>query len=251
MEQIFKDRTIIITGAASGIGRATAIRFAALGANVVASDVTEGTEVMADIAAAGGRAVFVHCDVSKEDDVKAMVAAAVKEYGRLDYAFNNAGIEGATGAMHDMTSESWDHVIGTNLTGVWLCMKYEIPEMLKGGGGAIVNCSSIAGLVGFPMAGPYVASKHAVVGLTRVAALENAKTGIRVNAVCPGVIRTPMITRYVGGDPQAEAQLTMAEPMGRMGRPEEIADSVVWLCSDASSFITGQSIPVDGGWVAQ
>lgn len=249
----FDEKVAIVTGASTGIGRATALAFAREGARGVVADVpvAGGDETVRLIKKAGGQATFVKTDVSKTADVKVMVQEAVRTYGRLDCAFNNAGIEGAAAPIVDNTEENFDRVIGINLKGVWLCMKYEIPEMLKQKGGAIVNCSSIAGLVGFPGITPYVASKHGVVGLTKTAALEYAKSGIRVNAVCPGVIRTPMIERFTGGKAEAEAQLTAGEPVGRMGAPEEIAEAVVWLCSDAASFVTGHPMVVDGGWVAQ
>jgi len=249
----FDGKVAIVTGASSGIGRATALAFAREGARVVVADVlvAGGDETVRTIKKAGGQAIFIKTDVSRTTDVQAMVERAVRKYGRLDYAFNNAGIEGTAAPIADSSEENFDRVIGINLKGVWLCMKYEIPEMLKHKGGAIVNCSSIAGLVGFPGVTPYVASKHGVVGLTKAAALEYAKAGIRINAVCPGVIRTPMIERFTGGKAEAEAQLIAAEPVGRIGTPEEIAEAVVWLCSDAASFVTGHPMAVDGGWVAQ
>jgi len=175
----------------------------------------------------------------------------VKEFGRLDYAFNNAGIEGEQGVTPDCTEENWNKVININLKGVWLCMKYQIPQMLKQGSGSIINCSSIAGLVGFPGIPAYVASKHAVIGLTKTAALEYAKSNIRVNAICPGVIQTPMIERFAHGEAQIKKQLADGEPVGRMGQPEEIASAALWLGSSESSFVTGHSLVVDGGWVAQ
>ena len=184
-------------------------------------------------------------------DVQALVVAAVQRYGRIDCAFNNAGIEGENAATADCSEENWNRVLSTNLRGIWLCMKHEIPQMLSQGNGAIVNMSSIAGLVGFGGLPAYVASKHGVVGLTKTAALEYATQGIRINAVCPGVIRTDMIDRLTGGDLAAEAQFTEMEPLGRMGRPEEVAAAVLWLCSDAASFVTGHAMVVDGGAVAQ
>ena len=198
----------------------------------------------------GGDALFVKCDVSVEADVKRMVEQTVVTFGSVDYAFNNAGIEGERGNVQDCTPENWNRVIDINIKGVWLCMKYQIPQMLKQGKGAIVNCSSVAGIIGFAGSAPYVASKHAVVGLTKTAALENATTGIRVNAVCPGVIDTPMVERVTGNVEEVEQQFIAMEPMGRMGKPEEIADAVLFLCSDAASFMTGHSMPVDGGWLA-
>lgn len=243
----------MVTGAGSGIGRASAMAFAREGAKVVVSDVVVegGEETVRMIEEAGGEATFVKADVSKTSEVEALVNSVVEIYGRLDCAHNNAGIEGAMASTVDCTEETWERTISINLKGVWLGMKHEIPRMIEGGGGAIVNTASVAGLVGFQGLPAYVASKHGVVGLTRTAALEYAQQGIRVNAVCPGVIRTPMVERILGGDPEAEAQFTALEPVGRMGTPEEIAEAVVWLCSDAASFVTGVPMAVDGGLVAQ
>ncbi len=251
MENSFKNKTVLITGASSGIGQATAVAFAKLGANIVVADINEGNETLKLIELAGGKGRFFECDVSKEKEIASLVHKAVKEYGSLDFAFNNAGIEGQSGLLQDIQTEDFEKIIHVNLLGVFWCMKYELQEMLKQGHGAIVNCASIAGLVGFSGMGAYVASKHGVVGLTKAVALENAKHNIRINAVCPGVIHTPMIDRYIAQHPEGEAQLTSGEPIGRMGKPEEIAASVVWLCSDSSSFTTGQAIAIDGGWVAQ
>jgi NAD(P)-dependent dehydrogenase (short-subunit alcohol dehydrogenase family) len=251
MGKSFKNKVAIVTGGAAGIGRAAAIAFADNGANVVVADWKKDNQTLDAIKALGGEAIFVKCDVSKSADVKALVEKTIATYGRLDFAFNNAGIEGATGATADCTEENWDRTLDINLKGVFLCMKYQIPEMLKHGKGAIVNCASVAGLVGFQGLPAYVASKHGMVGLTKTAALEYATSGIRVNAVCPGVIRTEMIDRLTGKDPEAEKQFESMEPVGRMGAPEEIADAVIWLCSDASSFVTGQAIAVDGGFVAR
>lgn len=251
MESKFKGKVAIVTGGAFGIGRATAIAFAAEGAKVVIADWVEDVETLNSIVASGGEAIFVKCDVSKAEDVKALVAKTIATYGRLDCAFNNAGIEGANGITHDCIEENFDRTIAINLKGVWLCMKYQIAEMIKTGGGAIVNCASIAGLVGFPGLPAYVASKHGVIGLTKTAALEYAKQKIRVNAVCPGVIKTPMIDRFTGKNKEAEKQFESMEPVGRMGEPEEVANAVVWLCSEGSSFVTGDAMAVDGGWCAQ
>ncbi|MEX2564610.1 MAG: SDR family oxidoreductase, partial [Cyclobacteriaceae bacterium] len=190
-------------------------------------------------------------DMSKEEDIKLMVDKTIEKYGKLDYAFNNAGVEGLSASTHECTNDNWHHVLAINLTGVWLCMKYQIPHMLTQGKGSIVNNASIAGLVGFPGIPAYVASKHAVIGLTKNAALEYGKMGIRVNVVCPGVIKTPMIDRFTGKSKEVEKQFESMEPIGRLGEPEEVADAVLWLCSDASSFVTGHSLAVDGGWVAQ
>src|SRR5213596_853906 len=196
---------------------------------------------------AGGEALFVRADVSQAAEVEALINKTLATYGRLDCAHNNAGIEGAVATTAECTEENWDRIIAINLKGVWLCMKYEIPQMLKQGGGAIVNTASTAGLVGLEGSPAYCASKGGVVQLTRAAALDYAKAGIRVNAVCPGVIRTPMVEYLVGT--QAEAGLIAVEPIGRMGKPEEVAEAVVWLCSAAASFVTGNATPVDGGLV--
>lgn len=247
--KLFENKVVIVTGAASGIGRATAISFAKEGAAVVVSDISEasGLETIKLIHDQKGTATFIKCDVSIESEVKNLVAKTIETYGRLDCAFNNAGTEGTPSSTTECTEENWNHTINTDLKGVWLCMKHEIPAMLSNGKGSIVNCSSIAGLVGFETIPAYVASKHGVIGLTETAALEFAKKNIRVNAVCPGVIHTPMLDRFDKGDEMIMADQT---PVGRVGQPEEIADSVLWLCSDKSSYVTGQAIAVDGGWVA-
>ncbi len=246
-------KVALITGGGSGIGRATAQIFAREGAKVVVADivVAGGEETVQLIKAAGGEAVFVKADVARTTDVEAMVKKAVDTYGRLDCAFNNAGIEGVIRPTAEYGEEQWDRVLAVNLKGVWLCMKYEILQMLKQGGGAIVNTASVAGLVGLPGFSAYVAAKHGVNGLTRTAALEYAKSGIRVNAVCPGAIRTAMFERGVRDNPGLEGQIVAMEPVGRMAAPEEVGEAVVWLCSDAASFVTGLPMAVDGGWVAQ
>lgn len=251
MEKIFQDKVGIVTGGSFGIGRAAAIAFAKRGAKVVVADWIEDAETLNLIRSMGGEAIFVKCDVSHEEDVKLMVEKTVSLYGRLDFAFNNAGIEGLSAPTHECTNDNWDRTIGINLKGVWLCMKYEIEQMLKQGKGVIVNNASIAGLVGFQNIPAYVASKHGVIGLTKNAALEYSRSGIRVNVVCPGVIKTPMIDRFTGKSNEVEKQFENMEPVGRLGRPEEVAETVIWLCSDAASFITGDAIPVDGGWTAQ
>jgi len=250
MEKIFKNKVALVTGGVSGIGRATVVEFAQGGAKVVVADMQDGKKFVAEIKRAGGEAIFIKCDVSKEADVKAMIQKTVKTFGRLDYAVNNAGTEGVQSPLQDLTEELWQKTIDTNLKGVWLCMKYEIPQMLKQGKGAIVNTSSIAGVIGFQNSAAYAASKHGIIGLTKVAALENAQTGIRVNAVCPGLIKTPMLERAFVSEEMEQAYVA-GVPMKRLGRPEEIADSIIHLCSDASSLITGHALVIDGGWVAQ
>jgi NAD(P)-dependent dehydrogenase (short-subunit alcohol dehydrogenase family) len=246
-------KVALVTGAASGIGRQSALAFARAGAKVVVSDVTvdAGEETVSMIKKAGGEAFFVRADVSKSGDVNALVAKTVEKYGKLDCAHNNAGIEGVLGPCGECTEENWDRTIAINLTGVFLCCKAEIAQFLKQGGGVIVNTASVAGLVGFAGIPAYTASKHGVNGLTKQIALDYAKANIRVNSVCPGVIKTPMIDRFTGGDPEALKAFTATEPVGRLGLPEEIADAVVYLCTDQASFITGINMPVDGGFIAQ
>ena len=251
METTFKNKVALVTGGASGIGRATALAFAKKGAKVAVADWKENDEMVDLIKELGSEGIFIKCDVSKTDDVKAMVAQTIATFGRLDFAFNNAGIEGASAPTQECTEENWDKTIGVNLKGVWLCMKYEIPEILKQGKGAIVNCASVAGLVGFAALPAYVASKHGIVGLTKTTALECASQGIRVNVVCPGVIQTPMIDRLTGKTNEGIERFKGFEPIGRFGLPEEIANAVVWLCSDEASFVTGHVMAVDGGFTAQ
>lgn len=249
------DKVALVTGGASGIGRATALTFAREGAKVVIADMNPegGQQTVHIIRENGGEAIFVQVDVSQAATVEAMISTTVETYGRLDCAHNNAGIGARPRArLHELPEESWDRVLGINLKGVWLCMKYEITQMLKQPGGAIVNTASIMGLVGsWSRSGAYNASKHGVVGLTKTAALEYATEGIRVNAVCPGYIRTPLIEEALTSHPEMEAQIVARHPVGRMGRPEEIAEAVVWLCSEAASFVTGHAMVVDGGYVAQ
>ena len=253
MAGLLDGKVALVTGAASGIGRATALAMAREGANIVVADVVveAGEETARLIREGGGEGRFIRADVSREAEVEALIGAAVDAYGRLDCAHNNAGVEGVIARTADFTEELWDQVIDVNLKGVWLCMKHEIRQMLAQGGGAIVNTASAAGLVGGPTA-PYSASKHGVVGLTKSAAIEYARLGIRVNAVCPGVIRTPMLQRaFRMSEQELEARMTTIEPIGRLGSPEEVAEAVVWLCSDAASFVTGVAMPVDGGLVAR
>jgi NAD(P)-dependent dehydrogenase (short-subunit alcohol dehydrogenase family) len=253
MAGLVEGKVVLVTGAGSGIGRATAQLFAREGASVAVADnvVAGGEETVRLITAAGGQAKFIQADVSQATQVEAMVRQVVETFGRLDCAHNNAGIEGSMVPLAEYPEEDWDHIINVNLKGVFLGMKYEIAQMLKQGGGAIVNTASVAGLVGFAGLAGYVSSKFGVVGITKVAALEYATAGIRVNAVCPGVIRTPMVQRLITEQPEMEAGLLAGEPIGRLGEPEEIGEAVVWLCSGRASFVTGQAFAVDGGWVAQ
>lgn len=253
MAELLQGKVALVTGSSSGIGRASALIFAREGAKVIVADVSVegGEETVRQVKAAGGEALFVKADMGKASDVEAMVNKAVTTYGRLDCAYNNAGIEGKQLSVIDDTEENWERVLRINLIGVWLCMKYEIVQMRKQGAGAIVNTASDAGLLGVPRMGAYVASKHGVVGLTKTAALETAKTGIRVNAVCPGVIQTPMIERVGGQRPGMIERMVAGEPVGRAGKPEEIGEAAAWLCSDAASFVTGFAMPVDGGIFAQ
>ena len=247
-----EDKVALVTGGTSGIGRDTALLFAKAGAKVVVAGrrEQEGNETVELIRAAGGDGLFVKTDVSKASEVDALVQKTVEKFGRLDLAFNNAGIEGVWVPIAKQTEEDWDRTIGINLKGVWLCLKYEIRQMLKqGGGGAIVNMSSVTGLVGAGGAAAYSASKHGVIGLTKSAALETAKSGIRINAVCPAVIETPMGKRLFGA-PAVHKAVLNSHPIGRFGRPEEIAEAVVWMCSDRASFMTGQCLILDGGFLA-
>ena len=246
----FANKVALVTGATSGIGRATAIAFAREGARVVISGrrENEGRETISIIEKAGGKATFVRTDVTNESEVAALVAKTLATYGRLDAAFNNAGVEGKVGPIHEQTVENYHETMNANVLGVFLSLKHEIAAMLKSGGGCIVNNASVAGVKGFPGVAIYVASKHAVLGLTKTTALEYAKQGIRVNAVLPGPIETPMLDRFkVGIGTEATQQLVTAVPTGRTGKPEEIAAAVLWLCSDQASYVTGQSIAVDGG----
>jgi NAD(P)-dependent dehydrogenase (short-subunit alcohol dehydrogenase family) len=242
----------LVTGGTSGIGRETAILFAKAGAKVVVAGrrEREGEETVEMVRSAGGDGLFVKTDVSKASEVATLVQKAVERFGRLDVAFNNAGVEGVWVPITRQSEEDWDRTIAVNLKGVWLCLKYEIRQMLKqGGGGAIVNMASITGLVGAAGAAAYSASKHGVIGLTKTAALENAKSGIRINAVCPGAVEAPMAERIFGA-PNVHKYVLSCHPIGRFGRPTEIAEAVLWMCSDRASFMTGQSLVLDGGFLA-
>src|SRR5436190_3248745 len=250
----FTGKVAFVTGAASGIGRAAALAFAREGASVVCADVSEqGNQQTARmIEEEGGRALAVRCDVTRSEDVKAALDKAMEAFGRLDFAFNNAGIEPRKPApTAEYEEEEWNRIIDINLRGVFLCLKHEIPLVLKQGGGAIVNTSSGAGVIGIKGSPAYTAAKHGVIGLTRAAALDYAGQKIRVNAVCPGYIDTPMMGRFTGGTPEGRAKVTSEEPIGRMGRPEEIASAVRWLCSDGGAFTVGHALVVDGGQTVQ
>ncbi len=251
MAGILDGKIALLTGAGSGIGRATAQIFTREGARLVLADVVEagGQETLQMVKASGADAIFVKTDVSKSQEVEALVAKAVETYGRLDCAFNNAGIGGKSVLTHECSEEEWNRVLAVNLTGVWLCMKAEITQMLKQGSGAIVNTSSIMGLTGAIRVPAYTAAKHGVVGITKAAALEYARHGI--NAVCPAPIYTPMLMRAFEKRPDIEERYARAEPMKRIGQPEEVGEAVAWLCSDRASYMTGLPMPVDGGYMAQ
>lgn len=253
MTQQFSGRVALVTGGASGLGRVTAVALAREGAKVVVADVavSEGEATAQMIAGAGGQASFVKADVTNSSEVEAMVQAAVKAFGRLDFALNNAGIDGVRARTADYPEDAWHQVINLNLTGVFLCLKYELPVMVEQGSGVIVNMSSVAGVTGFPGHAAYTASKHGVIGLTKTAALDYAKAGIRVNAICPAYARTPMLDRMLAQKPDLEAKLISRVPLGRLGTAEEIAQAAIYLFSDAAAFITGHSLVMDGGIVAE
>ena len=253
MVDSLREKVALVTGGGSGIGRASCLAFAREGARVAVADVglSGAEETVRLVEGVGGRGVALQVDVTKSGEVEALVDKVVAEFGRLDCAFNNAGVGGEVMNTHEYPEDDWDRVLDVNLKGVWLCMKYEIPVMLKQAGGAIVNTASIYGLSG---AGGYIAynaAKHGVVGVTKTAALEYAEVGVRVNAVCPGYILTPMTIPGIEANPELERRMVSQTPMGRMGKPEEIAEAVVWLCSDAASFVTGHTMTSDGGYMAQ
>ncbi len=251
MTGFLDDKVAFITGGASGIGAATARIFVREGAKVVVSDVNDegGRQTVAKILDAGGEAIFIHADVSEEDDVRSAIRQTVDHFGRLDCAVNNAGTNGEPGPLVDYSRKAWDRVIAVNLTGVWLCLQEEIRQMLATGGGAIINVSSGAGLSGHPFNAPYSASKHGVIGLTKSAAIQYGSAGIRINAVCPGVIKTPMVSD-LKSDPALSGPLLERHALGRFGEPEEVGEAIAWLCKEAASFVTGVALPVDAGYLA-
>ncbi|WP_156634141.1 SDR family oxidoreductase [Methylobacterium sp. Leaf113] len=242
-------KVAFVTGATSGIGRATALAFAKAGAAVTVADVSEegNLETARLIEEAGGRVLAVRCDVSKSEDVKAALERTIQTFGKLDFAFNNAGIEQPVVPVSEIEDEDFDRLVAINLRGMFLCLKHQVPLMLRNGGGAIVNTSSGAGVKGIAGQAAYAATKHAVIGMTKSAALDYAKDGIRINAVCPGIIDTPMMQRFTGGTPERLARVIAQEPVGRMGKSEEIAAAVLYLCSDMAAFVIGHAMVVDGG----
>ncbi|MDQ1834182.1 SDR family oxidoreductase [Massilia scottii] len=251
-ESSFEGKVVLVTGAAGGIGRAAAVAFGRAGACVVVADtsVDGGHATAAMIVENGGKALFVQCNVTRAAEVEALIDKTVAYYGRLDCAFNNAGVEEEHLPLADADEALFDRIMNVNVKGTWLCMKYEIRQMLKQGSGSIVNTASVAGLVGAPTQPIYAASKHAVVGMTKTAAAEYAREGIRINSVCPGVVNTPMMGRALEREPLREKKLRNVHPMGRFAEPVEIANAAMWLCSDQSSFVTGHQLAVDGGLTA-
>lgn len=250
MKAEYKDKVCLITGGGSGMGRVTAQLFAQEGAKVVVADLNTqgGEETVQLIQKENGEAIFSKCNISKAQEVETLIEKIIRKYGKLDCAVNNAGIGGKQAPIHEITEEDWNTIITVNLKGCFLSMKYEIPAMIKAGRGAIVNICSTAGIIGAPMFGGYVASKHGIIGLTKTAALENARTGIRINSICPGDTKTPMTESL---SQEMKDSISEAVPLGRMANPEEIAATSLWLCSDAASFITGHQLVVDGGFTIQ
>lgn len=253
MTEYLEDKTVIVTGAGSGIGRACALTFARTGARTVVADVQaeSGNETVALIKENGGEATFIETDVSEARDVELLISRTIETYGGLDIAYNNAGIEPPVAKTADIVEEDWDKVISINMKSIWLCMKYEIKAMLERGGGAIVNMSSVVGFLGQPEMASYVACKHAVLGLTKTAALEYVGNNIRVNAVCPAIVATPMVDRFTKGDAGVVAALTAQYPIKRLLDPQEVADAVLWLCSEKTSYLNGHSLVMDGGFSIQ
>lgn len=251
MSQPMAGKVAVVTGGSSGIGKATALAFAREGARVVIANRTRetGGQVVADIQARGGEAIWIGTDVSQPDQVQALFHRIRDTYGRLDYAFNNGGSGGMGGLTADIEPEEWHKTLNGFLTSVWLCMKYEIPAMLASGGGAIVNNSSVDGKRAFPLDPAYSAAKHGVLGLTKSAAMQYAKQGVRINAICPGWIRTPPVEDFLKRDPESEQEMLQHQPIGRLGRSEEVAEAVLWLCSDKASLVVGTALSVDGGYL--
>lgn len=249
MNKRFEGKVAFVTGAGSGIGRAAALAFAREGANVVVADISDkgNQETARMVEELGARSLAVRCNVTQAGDIQAALDKTIDAFGRLDFAFNNAGIEYAIKPAADVDEEEWKRIIDIDLSGIFLCMKYEIPLILKQGGGAIVNTSSGAGVRGFKGGAAYCAAKHGIIGLTRAAALDYAASNIRINAVCPGIINTPMMDRFSGGTSEGRQAVIAQEPVGRMGTPEEIGAAVIWLCSDAAAFVIGHALVVDGG----
>jgi NAD(P)-dependent dehydrogenase (short-subunit alcohol dehydrogenase family) len=244
----FKEKIALITGSSFGIGKETALQFARSGAVIIMADLHENKALLDEIQTLSPKSIFIRCNVADEASVIALHDSIQEKFGKLDYAFNNAGIEGTPSDTESASTKNWDNVIAVNLSSVFYCMRAQIPLMKKNKSGVIINCSSIAGLVGFENTGAYVASKHGVIGLTKSAALELAKENIRVNAVCPGVIVTPMVERFLQGSTEAAAQMANMKPIKRLGTPREVAEVVLFLCSEGASFIIGQNIAMDGGW---